>query len=64
MPSGRPLVPLSLTAQQRRQLQSWALRPKTAQALAMRSRNADSFANALRCRDGPPRSGHCSFPQQ
>jgi hypothetical protein len=29
MPSGRPLVPLSLTAQQRRQLQSWAPRPKT-----------------------------------
>lgn len=49
MPSGRPLVPLSLTAQQRRQLQSWALRPKTAQALAMRSRivllAADGLSN-------------------
>jgi transposase len=38
MSTGRRLVPFSISAQQRKQLQSWAQRPKTAQALALRSR--------------------------
>lgn len=38
MPQGRPLAPLSLTAEARVQLVLWSKRPKTAQALAMRSR--------------------------
>ena len=35
---GRPLIPLSVTAEDRTQLLAWGKRPKTAQALAMRSR--------------------------
>jgi transposase len=35
---GRPLIPLSITAEDQVQLQAWSKRPKTAQALAMRSR--------------------------
>ena len=35
---GRPLVSLEISAQDQEQLQSWSKRPKTAQALAMRSR--------------------------
>jgi transposase len=35
---GRPLIPLSINAQDQAQLVAWAKRPKTAQALAMRSR--------------------------
>ncbi len=61
MPSGRPLVPLSLTAQQRRQLQSWALRPKTAQALAMRSRIVLLAADGLSNTEIARRQG-CSLP--
>ena len=38
MRKGRPLAPLSLTVEDRAQLVSWSKRPKTAQALAMRSR--------------------------
>ena len=35
---GRPLLPLSINAEDQVQLQAWTKRPKTAQALAMRSR--------------------------
>ena len=35
---GRPLIALSVTAEDRVQLLGWSKRPKTAQALAMRSR--------------------------
>ena len=35
---GRPLIALSITGDDHAQLQSWCKRPKTAQALAMRSR--------------------------
>src|ERR1022692_2971803 len=35
---GRPLIPLSVTAEDQAQLLAWSKRPKTAQALAMRSR--------------------------
>ncbi len=38
MRKGRPLAPLSVTVEDRTQLVSWSKRPKTAQALAMRSR--------------------------
>ena len=38
MPKGRPLAPLSVTAEEHAQLVAWSKRPKTAQALAMRSR--------------------------
>lgn len=38
MPMGRPLMPLSINEAERAQLVSWSRRPKTAQALAMRTR--------------------------
>jgi len=38
MRTGRPLSPLQLTDEEREMLQQWARRPKTAQALAQRSR--------------------------
>ncbi len=38
MRTGRPIAPLSVTAEERERLQQWARRPKTAQALALRSR--------------------------
>ena len=38
MRRGRPLPPLTLTAEERETLQRWLRRPKTAQALALRSR--------------------------
>lgn len=38
MAIGRPLAPLTLTAEEREALQNWSRRPKTAQALAQRSR--------------------------
>src|SRR6478736_4662705 len=44
--SGRPKVLLELTSEERRQLERWALRPKSAQALALRSRIV------LHCADG------------
>src|SRR5271168_1732160 len=38
MPKGRPAAVVTVTAEQRVELESWSRRPKTAQALAMRSR--------------------------
>ena len=38
MRTGRPLVPLSVTADQRSTLENWVRRPKTAQALALRAK--------------------------
>ena len=38
MRTGRPIAPLSLAAEERARLEEWARRPKTAQALAQRSR--------------------------
>jgi len=38
MTLGRPLAPLTLTEEEREELQRWARRPKTAQALALRAR--------------------------
>jgi transposase len=38
MRKGRPLAPLSISSEDRTQLVAWSKRPKTAQALAMRSR--------------------------
>lgn len=35
---GRPLAPLTVTEEQRDELRSWARRPKTAQAMALRAR--------------------------
>ena len=35
---GRPLIPLTITREEEEQLLAWSKRPKTAQALAMRSR--------------------------
>jgi transposase len=38
MRQGRPTAPLKLTAEERRTLEQWSRRPKTAQALALRAR--------------------------
>ncbi|MDR7464219.1 MAG: IS630 family transposase, partial [Armatimonadota bacterium] len=38
MRRGRPLPPLTLTADERETLERWARRPKSAQALALRAR--------------------------
>jgi transposase len=38
MRTGRPIAPLSITEDQRSTLESWARRPKTAQALALRAK--------------------------
>ena len=38
MRTGRPIAPLSLAVEERETLEGWARRPKTAQALAQRSR--------------------------
>src|SRR5580704_7412380 len=38
MRTGRPIAPLSLTVEERETLERWARRPKSAQALAERSR--------------------------
>jgi transposase len=38
MPKGRPVAVVPITREQREQLESWTRRPKTAQALALRSR--------------------------
>ena len=50
MRKGRPVASVSITAKQRLELESWSRRPKTAQALAMRSRivllAADGCSNA------------------
>jgi transposase len=49
MATGRPLVPFTLGAEQREQLQSWSRRAKTAQGLALRARivllAADGLSN-------------------
>ncbi len=51
MRKGRPLAPLSVTVEDRVQLVAWSKRPKTAQALAMRSRivllAADGLSNIV-----------------
>lgn len=48
---GRPLISLSVSGDDQAQLQSWSRRPKTAQALAMRSRvvllAAEGHSNTL-----------------
>ena len=38
MAKGRPLTPVTISGEGRAQLVAWSRRPKTAQALAMRSR--------------------------
>lgn len=38
MPKGRSVAVVTVTTEQREQLKSWRRRPKTAQALALRSR--------------------------
>lgn len=48
MRTGRPFPPLSVTEEQRSRLESWARRPKTAQALALRDRII------LACAEGKP----------
>ena len=48
MRTGRPIAPLSVTAEERERLAGWARRPKTAQALAQRSRIV------LECAAGQP----------
>jgi transposase len=48
MRTGRPKKPLTLTEDERRTLEQWARRPKTAQRLALRSRVV------LACADGLP----------
>ena len=48
MRTGRPIAPLSLTVEERETLERWARRPKSAQALAQRSRIV------LECAAGQP----------
>src|SRR3954447_7555719 len=48
MRTGRPIPPLSVTEEQRSKLESWARRPKTAQALALRAKII------LACAEGKP----------
>jgi transposase len=48
MRTGRPIAPLSLTVEERETLERWARRPKSAQALAQRSRMV------LECAVGQP----------
>src|SRR3954451_1587156 len=50
MRTGRPIAPLSVTEEQRSTLESWARRPKTAQALALRAKII------LACAEGKPNS--------
>src|SRR5206468_10571086 len=38
MPRGRPMAPLTITAEDREVLSRWLARPKTGQALALRAR--------------------------
>ena len=61
MRSGRPLSPLTVSVEQREQLQSWSRRAKTAQALAMRSRIALLAADGLPNKEIAQRQG-CSQP--
>src|SRR6202795_4090648 len=55
MRTGRPIAPLSLTVEERETLERWARRPKSAQALAQRSRIV------LECAAGQPNT---PVPQQ
>ena len=48
MRTGRPITPLSLTVEERETLERWAWWPKSAQALAQRSRMV------LECAAGQP----------
>jgi transposase len=48
MRTGRPMPPISVTEDQRSTLESWARRPKTAQALALRAKII------LACAEGKP----------
>ena len=61
MALGRPLVSLTLEAEQREQLQSWSRRSKTAQALALRSRIVLLAADGLRNTEIARKQG-CSLP--
>lgn len=61
MPTGRPLVPLSITPEQRKQLQAWSHRPKTAQALALRSRIVLLAADGVSNTEIARKQG-CSLP--
>ena len=61
MPMGRPLLPFSITAEQRKQLQAWSYRPKTAQALALRSRIVLLAAEGVSNTEIARRQG-CSLP--
>ncbi len=47
MPGGRPLVPLTLTVDERETLQRWLARRKTAQALAQRARLVLAAADGM-----------------
>jgi transposase len=61
MATGRPLVSLTLGAEQREQLQAWSRRAKTAQALAMRSRIVLLAADGLSNTEIARRQ-NCSLP--
>jgi len=61
MATGRPLVPFTLGAEQREQLQSWSRRAKTGQALAMRSRIVLLAADGVSNTEIARRQG-CSLP--
>ncbi len=61
MRSGRPLSPLTVSAEQREQLQSWSRRAKTAQSLALRSRIVLLAADGVPNKEIARRQG-CSQP--
>jgi DNA-binding NarL/FixJ family response regulator len=61
MRTGRPLSPLTVSAQQREQLQARSRRAKTAQALALRSRIVLLAADGLPNTEIARRQG-CSLP--
>src|SRR5271155_37077 len=58
---GRPLIPLSIKAEDQAQLVAWSKRPKTAQALALRSRIVLLAADGLSNTEIARRQG-CSLP--
>jgi len=61
MSIGRPLSPLTVSAEQREQLESWSRRAKTAQALALRSRIVLLAADGVANKEIARRQG-CSQP--
>ena len=61
MAIGRPLSPLTVSSEEREQLQSWSRRAKTAQALALRSRIVLLAADGLANKEIARRQG-CSQP--